>query len=264
MRPLPLSLAAGLLALTVPARAQDWIGPTPLDFANSTMSWCNTQINNITLQRMVEKRYEKRTGKRWKAPVRTTPTRAAVGPASLLRGAPVVPAGDASLGYRPDPGIRAAAKRAFVARFAKINPAIGSKLSAAVDGSDFFGEYAKAVAPEGYRRDNVADAMASLIVVTWMGSKGRIMELDNEGQRIIRSRVATALAGLPAMKSAATPQRLGDELQMTTYFLLSGVAGAQNSGQKAQYASAMAAMFRGLTGADPNRLSLTSKGFVSI
>ncbi len=259
---LNLGLAlSGAFLLAAPVRAQDWIGPTPMDYANATTSWCNTLINNSVIQNMVEKRSGKGSARRVRK-VRTTPAQAAVAPAGMLAGVRTVPAGAASLGYRPDPAIRAQAKRAFVARFTKINPAIGPQLAKAVESTDFFGEYAKAVAPEGYRRDNIADAMASLIVVTWMGSKGKLMELDNGGQRVIRSRVATVLAGLPAMRSAATRQRLGDELQMTTYFLLSGIAGAERTGKSAEYGRAMSAMFRGLTGADPSRLSVTSKGFV--
>jgi hypothetical protein len=118
------------------------------------------------------------------------------------------------------------------------------------------------VSEEGYRRDNVADAVASTIVAAWMGAKGKNMELDNAGQRVIRARIATALLADPRMKNAAFRQRLGDELQLTTVFILSGLGGAIQQGSTAQYAVAMASLFKGLTGTDASRVRLTSQGFV--
>ena len=257
---------ATLLALSAPAQDPTFLpGTDPMDFAQRTTSWTNTLIGNQMVQRSVERWNGKGRRPVRRAPVRrasVSPTRVAVGSASSLRGLRAVPAGAASLSYCPSAAIRAEAKRAFVARIAGMNPAVGPKLAQAMKTFDMFAAYSKMVGDEGYRRDNVADAMASTLVVAWVGSRGKALDPDNEGQRVIRSRVATALAADPRFRSAAFRQRLGDEMQLTTVFLASGLGGAIQQGSTATYARAMGALFKGLTGTDASRVRITSRGFV--
>ena len=248
-------------ALAGAVTAQDYLpGTDPMDFAQRTTNWTNTLINNHMVQQAVE-RNNRRRGRRTSS-ARVSPTRVAVSSASSVAGLRMAPAGAPALGYRPDPAIREAAKRAFVARIAGMNPAVGPKLAQAMKTFDMFAAYAKMVGDEGFRRDNAADAVASTIVVAWVGSKGKVLDPDNEGERVIRSRVATALLADPRFRSAAIRQRLGDEMQLTTVFIASGLAGAVHQHSEAQYARAMAALFKGLTGADPSRVRITSQGFV--
>ena len=238
---------ATLALLAGAASAQDPTflpGTDPMDFAQRTTNWTNTLIGNHMVQQAVERNNR---GK---------------GRSSRVVSKRMVPAGAPALGYRPDPAIREAAKRAFVARIAKMNPAVGPKLTEAMKSFDMFAHYSKMVGEEGYRRDNVADALASTIVEAWVGSKGKIFETNNEGQRLIRSQIATALLADPRFKNAAFRQRLGDEMQLTTVFLLSGLTGAIQQGRTAGYGRAMAALFKGMTGTDASRVKLTSNGFV--
>ncbi|RYG40706.1 hypothetical protein EON79_22150 [bacterium] len=266
MSPLKAKIGAVLAigAAVGTASAQDYIpGTNPMDIANTTSSLMNTHINNIVLDNMVGKKGGKGGGKRSSA-ASVSPMKIALMPASSLRGVKWVPAGTAQLSYRPDPKIREEAKRSFVARFSKINPEIGPQLTKVMKSFDMFADYRHVTSPEGYRHDNVADALSSTLVVAWLASKGKDMELSDAGQRIIRSRIATALLADPRMKSAAFRQRLGDEMQLTTSFLASGFGGAIKQGKTAEYGAAMASLFQGMTGTNPSRLALTSQGFVRI
>ncbi len=240
-------MVATLVAVARAASAQDSTflpGTDPMDFAQRTTNWTNTLIGNHMVQQAVE-RNNRRKGRS----SRTVSKRMA-------------PAGAPALGYRPDPAIREAAKQAFVARIARMNPAVGPKLVEAMKSFDMFAQYPKMVGEEGYRRDNVADALASTIVVAWVGSKGKIFETDDAGQRLVRSRIATALLADPRFKSAAFRQKIGDEMQLTTVFLMSGLSGAIQQGRTAGYRRAMAALFKGMTGTDAAKVKLTSQGFV--
>ncbi|RYZ92537.1 MAG: hypothetical protein EOP06_03985 [Proteobacteria bacterium] len=255
-----LVLVSGVLATV--ASAQDFFmpGTSPLDYANTTSSLMNTHINNITLDNMT-KGGGKRGGSKGRK-VTMSPLRVAVAPASTFQGVRLSGPAPTALNYQPNAKVRAAAKQAFVARITKINPSVGPQMKKAVADFDFFAAYPQALGEEGYRQNNVADAMASCLVVTWVASKGKLIDPDNAGQKVIRSRIATALLADPRMKNAAFRQQLGDELQMMTVFVLSGLMGAEKSGQGPQYGQAMAGLFQGMVNADPKTIALTSKGFV--
>lgn len=260
---------AGVLALTVlagaaasRAAAQDYIpGTNPMDIANTTMSYMNTHINNITLENMTRGK-GRGSSKSVRRKTTLSPMRVAVLPASSLSGVRLAPAGAAALGYRPVASVREEAKRAFIARIAGMNPQAGSMLAKGMKSFDMFAEFPKMVGDEGLKGNHVADALAACLVGTWVASKGKLVDPDNAGVRVVRARIATALLADPRMKSAAFRQRLGDELQLMTVFVLSGFGGALKTGQQAVYGNAMAGLFQGMTGVDPRSLALTSKGFV--
>ena len=261
MEPLVSKIAALLVAASFlgAATAQDFSmpGSSPLDYSSAMSSLTSSQINNISLGNVA-----KGAGGKGGRRVTLSPLTAAIAPASTFRGVRMVAPGPAALGYRPNAAVRATAKRAFIDRFSKMNPASRPQLEKAVASVDFFSEFSRMLADDGYRRDNVADAMASCLIVSWIASKGKIVEPSAAGQRVIRSRIATALMADPRMKNEAFRQRLGDELQMITVLVGSGLGAAERSGKGAAYGAAMGGIFTGLTGMEPSRFALTAQGFV--
>ena len=257
-----LALGVGLLACLAPAQGDFSIGGTsPLDYSATTSALLNNHIGNLSIEGVARGGGGSKSRRRG---TRTTvsPMRLAVLPASDLGGLRLAPSSPAALSYRPDPAVRAAAKETFATRMARMNPAMRPQIRKAVDSMDCFAEYAKITREDGYRRDNVADAIASTLIVTWIGSKGKVVPTDVAGQRVVRARVATGLLADPRFKSAAFRQRLGDEMQLTTVFLAHGLAGAVHYRKGAEYGAAMARMFQELTGSSPDSVRLTSQGFV--
>lgn len=256
----PAALALALVAAQ-PLAAQDVFipGTSPMDLMPQSQALTSSVIGNLSVGGTAG------AGRRGNAAGASIPqsglgaARALFNAAATGDGSPVA---TAALSYLPDRAVRDRVFADFVARVRRTNKAAAAAMVAGARRQSFFSAYSLLMRSTGYQANNVADALAGFVVFGWMVCQGRELDVNDEGQRLVRSRVATLLARDPRMKSARFRQQVGDELQILTVLMTGGFKSAVQEQNVGTYAAGVAEMMRGVTGQDLRRWRLTQAGFV--
>lgn len=166
--------------------------------------------------------------------------------------------------YTPDPAVNEAVKHRLLEGIAKTDPAAARKLQTALAAQDLRDVWAKAVAADGLRPNDVADALASYWVLNWLIVH---RQTDNTAAQVqgTRRQIVGALAKLPALRAAtdATRQDLAEVaiynfvLQFAAY---QDATGRHDAGQIGTLAIAAELRFKSEYRIDLNRMALTDEG----
>lgn len=235
-------VAVAVVFGTVAARAQDWIGPTPMDYANATTSWTNTLINNAMIERMVQKRSGSSSGGRRTSAVRTRAT------------------GPAALSYTVTAAQRQRVRDAYLANLARRNPALASNLRVQLGKYDYDAVYAGLLSGTGLVNNNLADALTAYTVLGWMIVHGKTVDAPQAHVAGVRRQWLAALGGSRFARDLELRRSVAEDLKIKTVMLHSGWQSAGKTGQAAAYAEAVARSLQSQLKMDLASMRLSAAG----
>ncbi|RYD53441.1 MAG: hypothetical protein EOP52_04725 [Sphingobacteriales bacterium] len=239
-------IAAGLiLGLSAPTQAQDWIGMSPMDYANQTTSWTNTLIMNNVIENQVRDRSGKTNTSR-NPTVRSKTTRTAV---------------PTAYGYSVTPAYQASIRDQYLARVAKKNPQLAARLKTQLYQSSYDGIYAGLLSGTGLSNNNLADVMTSFTVMGWMIVNNQQTDPPLAQIAGVRQQWANALASTKAAGDVAARRQTAEEMKLRTVLLNSGWKDAVKAGATTDFAQIVSNTLRTEFKLDMARTNLTNAGF---
>jgi hypothetical protein len=194
------------------------------------------------------------------APGRSAPARSqAARPASLT------PAQiDAALTYTPDPQQSDRIRAVMITALSEQTPAARPAIEKAFAEDAMLKEFERAMSEEGYSSHNVADDMATLLVVSWETFTGGTASKPQI--RGAHQQVRDIFIGTPALRAMTNAERQDMAERIAYQVVISSVAvqEASRSGDQAKLAQlrqSAATMLLQQVGIDITRLRLTERGF---
>lgn len=223
--------AAIAVATLAPAtsHAQDWIGPTPMDYANMNMNFANTLINNAMIERMTRgggSSSARRSG------VTTTQTQSKVGTSP------------ASFSYTVTPAQRTDYRNAYLANLAKSEPTLAASLRMQFQQHDYNTIYHGLLTGTGLTNNNLADAFTAYTVLGWMVVNGQTRDPSPISIVGTRQQWANALANTSFATNEDSRRRTAEELKIKMVLLHAGWKDAKKTNQSAAYANAVDRLFQ--------------------
>lgn len=169
----------------------------------------------------------------------------------------------ASTLYTPSKTRRAANLQQFVNRTRTIDPAGAEGLAKTFAAGDIIEKIGAAVAPQGLRIDNLADAYAVYWINAWQVTQGRTDTPSRSTIAAVSAQAERALAHAPAFARAndAMKQQLAETLWIQSAMIESSVE--QAKGRPALMAKLGKAVTQGARGMglDLTAMTLTPRGF---
>lgn len=223
--------AAVAVATLAPAtsQAQDWIGLTPMDYANMNMNFSNTLINNAMIERMTRgdgSSSARRSG------VTTTETGSKVGTSP------------ASFSYTITPAQRTAYRNAYLANLAKSKPTLAASLRIQFEKHDYNTIYNGLLTGTSLTSNNLADAFTAYTVLGWMVVNGHTSDPSPTSVAGVRRQWANALASTGFATNEDSRRRTAEELKIKMVLLHAGWQDAKKTKQSAAYANAVDRLFQ--------------------
>lgn len=240
------AVAAAMLAPT-PSHAQDWIGPTPLDYANMNMNFTNTLINNAMIERMVRRR-NSGSGRSGGTTTKTKRT---------------VNTSPASFSYTATPAQRTAYRDAYIANLAKNNPTLAETLRTQFQKYDYNTIYNGLLSGTGLTNNNLADAFTAYTVVGWMIVNQHTSDPSTTWIAGTRRQWANALANTKLATNLDSRRRTAEELKIKMVVLHAGWKDAQKTNQSAAYANAVDRLFQSQFKLKLRSMTLSAAGLAS-
>lgn len=180
------------------------------------------------------------------------------------RGQPA--ASPAALRYTPSKVRRSANLAAFVQKTRAADPQGAADLQTLFAGGDFIEKIGAAIAPHGFRIDDVADAYALWWLTAWEASRGNNDTPSREILAAVRAQAASAVtaAGEIAQATDAQKQELAEALWIQMTLIDTAVEHAKhNPARLREVGVAVRKGARGM-GLDLDRIELTPHGFVPV
>lgn len=230
------SAFAVVMLTPLASRAQDWIGPTPMDYANMTTSWTNTLIMNSVIEEQVRSR-STGTAPRWAGSKRATTT-------SRRSTAAASTASPSAFTYTATPAQRIGYRDAYIANLAKSNPTLASSLRTQLTKYDYNTIYGGLLSGTGLTNNNLADALTAYTVLGWMVVNGQTSDPSPAYIGATRRQWAAALAKTSFASDAASRRQTAEELKIKMVLLHAGWKDAQKLGQSAAYANTVDGLFQ--------------------
>jgi hypothetical protein len=165
--------------------------------------------------------------------------------------------------YTPSKARRTANLQQFVNRTRAVDPAGAEALSKTFAAGDIIEKIDAAVAPQGLRIDNLADAYAVYWINAWLASQGRTDTPSPATIAAVSAQAERALVSAPAFARAddAMKQQLAETLWIQSAMIESSVEQAKGKPiLMAELGKAMTQGARGM-GLDLAGMSLTPRGF---
>ena len=169
--------------------------------------------------------------------------------------------------YRASPEVTARVGRQFATYAEKIGGAAGgAEVRRDLASKPFVSDWSRAVAEDGLHPGDVADAMASYLVLNWLMATGRTDNTPAQS-RAVRAQVKAAIshdAGFTAL-SEAQRQEMAEVFMLNFLYQAHAYIGATRRGDRAPAAhlgDAAEARFRNEMRIDLHSLSLTDQGLV--
>lgn len=237
--------AASLLCWT-PSRAQDWIGPTPMDYANMNMNFTNTLINNAVIENMTRggSSGASRGGRSSSATRKST-------------------ASPASFAYTATPAQRAAYRDAYVASLAKSNPTLAASLRTQLQKYDYNTIYNGFLSGTDLTSNNLVDAFTAYAVMGWMIVNGQTSDPPLAHIAGVRRQWAIALGRTGFATNAEERRRTAEELKIKMVLLNAGWKDAVKTGTGAAYATTVDGLFQSQMKLKLRGMSLSAAGLKS-
>lgn len=227
------------------ARAQDDLylpGTSPLDHAQMQLNTSLTHINNLTLQKIVERNAAKR-GKSGGAATRK--------PVST----------NASFSYTPSAALKDKTVQQFQARLAKANPDAAKAVGTQFRKYDYDSIYKGLISGTGLRNNDAADALAAYMLLNYMIANNITSDLSPAQGRALRAQVASLMASTPAARSTSLRAQTAEEMKLLTVIAHAGWQSSRKAGSLKTYRDQIASSFRQQFGLDLRAVKLTNAGF---
>jgi hypothetical protein len=234
-----------ILGLSAPTQAQDWIGMSPMDYANQTTSWTNTLIMNSTIENQVRARSGKTTAGRTPA-TRSKTTRTAA-PTTYT--------------YSVTPAYQASIRDQYLTRLATKNPQLAARLKTQLQQYSYDGIYAGLLSGTGLSNNNLADVLTSFTVMGWMIVNNQQTDPPLAQIAGVRQQWANALAGTKLASNAEARRQTAEELKLRTVLLNAGWKDAMKTGVTTDFAQIVSSNLRSEFKLDMARTKLTAAGF---
>jgi hypothetical protein len=169
-----------------------------------------------------------------------------------------------SLRYTPSIERRRANLAAFVAKSRAADPAGAESLAQLFASGDIIARIGEALAPQGLRIDDLADAYAVWWITAWQASQGNNDTPSRATTDAVRAQAARAIAGTAGFAAAGDAQRQEMAEALLIQAMLLDAAVEQSKSQPAQLQAVGAAAAQGAKGMglDLSRMRLTEAGFV--
>ncbi|CCG98259.1 hypothetical protein FAES_0245 [Fibrella aestuarina BUZ 2] len=244
-RQVAVALGVGLiLGVSTPTLAQDWIGPTPMDYANMTMNTTNTAIMNYQIERMTG------ADKLKKSRSKTTTSRSnrIVSPATYT--------------YTATDAQKASVLNGYIQAVAKTNADLAAKLREQFTKYRYDAIFNGLLSGTGLATNNLADVLAAYTVQSWMIVHNKQTDLSSAQIAGVRQQWANALATTKLANDASARTRNAEELKIRTVLLNAGWKDAMKVGGLPAYGSLVDKAFRSLFKLDLTGLTITSAGLV--
>lgn len=229
-----LAFCAATLHWPASSRAQDWIGPTPMDYANMTTNFTNTLIMNAVIENMVNKR----------AGVDSTTGGTGASAASSRNTTTASTTNSSAFTYTATPAQRAAYLDAYIANLAKSKPTLAASLRTQLGKHDYNTIYNGLLSGTGLTSDNLADAFTAYTVLGWMVVNEQTSDPLPAHIAGVRRQWASALGRTGFAQNADSRRQTAEELKIRMVLLHAGWKDAQKLGQSAAYANTVDGLFQ--------------------
>jgi hypothetical protein len=177
---------------------------------------------------------------------------------------PISKASDSkSLSYRLSLAVRKRNLAQFVEKSRSTNPVGAAQMEQLFASTDVMGQIDKAMASEGLRSNNVADAYAVYWTNAWLGVRGRNEDLPKAQMIMVRNQAANALLATSQFRAAtdAQKQELAEAMLIQAALISASIDQAKSDPTlMAKLKVAIAQGAKGM-GLDLDKMTLTSQGF---
>lgn len=232
-----------ILGVSAPTLAQDWIGPTPMDYAYMNMTLANTVAMNGHIERMTGADKLKSRSRS-----KTTASR------------PTRNVSTATYTYNATDAQKASVLNGYIQAVAKTNADLAAKLREQFTKYRYDAIFNGLLSGTGLATNNLADVLAAYTVQSWMIVNNKQTDLSSAQIAGVRQQWANALATTKLANDASARTRNAEELKIRTVLLNAGWKDAMKVNGLPAYASLVDKAFRSLFKLDLTSLTITSAG----
>lgn len=251
----PVFAMSALLLVPAPASAMDAFmlaGQQAVQFSFDTM-------RNVTATNAMNAAVRPRQGRNGANEGRM----AAVADGRARTLAPMAPANATAvarpLTYQPSAALERETARAFIARLEGKDPAGARAIAPLLERHGYAGEFRRFIRGTPLSERDAADAVAMFVVMGFLIANNDMRDMPADHWGAVRDQFRASLGAQPELADPAKRAALGEEMKLLTTILYGGFDGSKKSGQSAQYAKGVAAMFA-QQGLDLRTMRLDQRG----